>query len=297
MKRAYTCRADAKINLGLSVAGSRLDGYHEIESIMQQVSIGDILRFESRPGMDFSFRCTDPGLSGPENLVCRAAALLKEQAGKAMPGVQVTLYKNIPVAAGLAGGSSDAAAALLGLNKFWKLGLDSETLFDLAARLGSDVPFCLQGGTALVRGRGEQLEKLPPLPFYWVVLAISPALKFSTADAYKSFNQRLFGKPDLRPLKEAVRRGSKEGIASWLSGDFTNTLETADLPGSGLVRNLKAKLQGYGFNPLFSGSGPTLFMLIDDYSLARTAVHVVEELGSRACLCWTKDRNEEWFDV
>ncbi len=297
MTRRYLIRARAKINLGLTVIGGRPDGYHEIESIMQQISLHDTLLLEPLSGLGLDFRCSDPKLAGTENLVCQAASILKEQAGDYLPGVKISLYKNIPVEAGLAGGSSDAAAALLGLNKFWNLGLSKPELLELASRLGSDVPFCLQGGTALARGRGEELEQLPSLPFLWVILALPPKVKFLTAASYRSFDRRMLGKPELEPLTDAVRSNRKRDILDWLSGDFTNTLETADLPGSELVGNLKTRLQEYGLQPVFSGSGPTLFMMTEQYSLARSAGKIAEELGAIAYLCWTTGNNEEWFDV
>lgn len=287
------CRARAKINLGLAVIGQRPDGYHQIESVMQQISLNDCLLFESLPGRNFVFECTDPELAGSDNIVCHAVSLIKERAGKVLPGVKVTLYKNIPVEAGLAGGSSDAACTLLSLNEFWQLGFGSTALYEMASRLGSDVPFCLQGGTALARGRGEILEHLPAIPFFWVVLALPRKVKISTADAYSSFDRSLLGKPDLKPLVEAVQCGNRKDIIGWLSGNYTNTLETAKLPGSDLVRSLKTKLQEKGLHPVFSGSGPALFMLTENLSLARKMGRIVEELGGVSYLCWTTGSSEE----
>ncbi len=291
------CRARAKINLGLTVIGQRPDGYHEIESVMQQISLNDCLLFESLPGRNIVFECTDPELGGSANLVCQAAALIKERTGKVLPGVRITLYKNIPVEAGLAGGSSDAACTLLGLNEFWQLGFSCTELSEMASRLGSDVPFCLRGGTALARGRGEKLEHLPVLPFFWVVLALPRKVKISTAEAYSSFDRSLLGKPDLKPLVEAVRCSNRKNIVGWLSGGFTNTLETADLPGSDLVRSLKIMLRKNGLQPVFSGSGPTLFMMTENLSLARRIGRIVEDLGGVSYLCWTTGKSKEWFYV
>ncbi|MCJ7805967.1 MAG: 4-(cytidine 5'-diphospho)-2-C-methyl-D-erythritol kinase, partial [Clostridia bacterium] len=216
----------------MTVRGCRPDGYHEIESVMQQVSLADILLFEPSPIKGWCFFCTDPDLSGYDNLVCQAVRLLEEQANKPLSGVKITLFKRIPVEAGLAGGSSDAAATLLTLNGYWRLGLAKTDLLKIGAALGSDVPFCLQGGTSLVRGRGEKLEQLPSLPFFWVVLALPRGVKISTALAYRSFDSNLIGKPSLIPLVKAIRLGSRKEIASWLSSGLTNTLETAILPGS-----------------------------------------------------------------
>ncbi len=287
MERNFSLKAPAKINLGLTVLARRTDGYHEIESVMQQISLADTLFFEAVSGSRWHFFCTDQQLSGADNLVNRAAALLEQQAGKALAGVRITLYKNIPVAAGLAGGSADAAATLRGLNQFWNLGLDKTTLLKMGALLGSDVPFCLQGGTALARGRGEQLEKLPPLPFFWLVLVLPTNLQMSTSAAYSSFDLNQIGTPSLHPLLEAIRKGSKRKILGWLGRGFTNTLETALLPGSTQLQNIKRKLENLGLQPVLSGSGPTLFILTEKYSLARVTARVIEQEGCRAYLCWT----------
>ncbi len=290
-------RARAKVNLGLAVNGYRDDGYHEIATVMQQISLCDTLLFESMFAEGVSFSCTDPELTGEDNLAYRAALFLKENYGKVLPGVRITLYKNIPVAAGLAGGSSDAAAVLLGLNKYWQLALKRQELLDIALQLGSDVPFCLQGGTALATGRGEQLDQLPSIPFFWIILALPPNIKISTAGAYRSFDRRLLGTPNIEPLTDAIRAGSRKDILSWLGSGFTNVLETASQPGSVKVASLKHKLKQCGLQPVFSGSGPTLFMVIEDYIQARSAVQTVEELGANAYLCWTTGGSEEWLDV
>ena len=297
MKRSLKFKAPAKINLGLTVLGRRPDGYHEIESVMQQISLADILLFEPSLIQGWRFYCTDLNLINKDNLVCRAAALLESRAEKPLAGVKITLFKNIPVEAGLAGGSSDAAAALLGLNSYWQLDLNKNELLEMGATLGSDVPFCLQGGTALARGRGEKLEQLPPLPFFWVVLALPGGVKMSTAAAYSSFNQAMIGKPLLTPLVKAIRAGSREEITAWLAGGFSNTLETSELPGSSLLSRLKDKLRARGFQPVLSGSGPALFMLIEHFLLARSAAYAVEEEGGRAYLCWTVTGKGEWSNV
>jgi 4-diphosphocytidyl-2-C-methyl-D-erythritol kinase len=293
MKAEFMVKAPAKINLGLTVLGPRTDGYHEIESVMQSVSLADTLLFEPAPGSGWSFSCSDPGLSGKDNLVCRAAELLSSRAEKKLSGVKITLYKNIPVEAGLAGGSSDAAAALIGLNRYWQLDLKRSELIRAGSLLGSDVPFCLQGGTALARGRGEIVEPLPPLPFFWVAVAIPAGVKFSTAEVYGSYNRSLNGKPVLSSLVKAIRRENRTEILEWLASGLTNTLESAELAGTKNLVRLKGKLQEYGFKPALSGSGPALFILTEDYSLARSAMRVIEDQNGRAYLCWTVPGNKE----
>jgi 4-diphosphocytidyl-2-C-methyl-D-erythritol kinase len=297
MAPLLTLKAPAKINLGLTVIRRRVDGYHDLESVMQQVSLSDTLLFEAGQFQGWRFLCSNPDLAGEDNLVWRAAELMAEKAGKPLPGVIVTLFKNIPVEAGLAGGSSDAAAALVGLNHCWQLGYSMNDLLELGLFLGSDVPYCLQGGTVVARGRGEQLEQLPPLPFFWVVLALPEGVKVSTAAAYSSFDQKRLGEPSLQSLINAIRAGSRKEITEWLDCGFTNTLETAVLPGSDRIAALKSKLQAAGFQPVLSGSGPTLFVLTEDYSRARSALRAFEDAGARAYLCWTKPGSKEWLNV
>jgi 4-diphosphocytidyl-2-C-methyl-D-erythritol kinase len=294
MGREIRVKAPAKINIGLTVHNRRADGFHEIESVMQQVSLADTLLMEEWPVPGLLLRCNVPGLVSEDNLVCKAANILEREAGFKLPGVRISLYKNIPEAAGLAGGSSDAAAALRGLNKLWGLQLDNRALLKLGAELGSDVPFCLTGGTALARGRGEILEPLPQLPFFWVVLALPQGVKIATADAYRLFNRELLGKPSLDDLITAVRSSYGKGIESWMAGDFVNTLETAVLPGTEAIIKMKQHLKSYGFKPALSGSGPTLFMLIANYRDACLAARLVDSGGGRGYLCWTEAQDKEW---
>ncbi|MFO7952824.1 MAG: 4-(cytidine 5'-diphospho)-2-C-methyl-D-erythritol kinase [Bacillota bacterium] len=294
MVKAFTLKAYAKINLGLTVLASREDGYHDLQSVMQQVSLSDTLLFEQASGKGCNFLCTDKRLSGSENLVSRAAAILQHRAGKDLSGVKITLFKNIPVEAGLAGGSADAAAALIGLNRYWSLNLDDKTLLDIGAMLGSDVPFCLHGGTALARGRGEILQKLPPLPFFWVVLAVPKDTAISTASAFNSFDKTKMGEPSVKPLVEAIERGSKKDILSWCARGFTNTLETAVLPQSGELKSIKESLKKAGFSPALSGSGPAMFILTKNYREARDAAFFVEQENARVYLCWITSGSKEW---
>ncbi|MBI4758138.1 MAG: 4-(cytidine 5'-diphospho)-2-C-methyl-D-erythritol kinase, partial [Chloroflexi bacterium] len=167
----FTRFAYAKINLTLDILGRRPDGYHEIASVMQAISLHDTLVFSRGQGLCID--CSDRRLAGPDNLVHRAAELLHREMG-GVQGARVRLTKRIPLATGLGGGSSDAACALLGLNALWRLGLGQDRLAELASRLGSDVPFFLTGGTALVQGRGERVTPLPRPAPSWLVLAVPP---------------------------------------------------------------------------------------------------------------------------
>jgi 4-diphosphocytidyl-2-C-methyl-D-erythritol kinase len=177
-------RAPAKVNLTLEVVGRRLDGYHDICSVVQAISLADTLTLE--PASTLTLRCSRPDLEGPHNLVWRAAELLRHEAGSG-EGAAILLDKRIPVAAGLGGGSSDSAAALLGLNELWNLRLPPERLSLLGAALGSDIPFFLGGSpAALAEGRGERLTPLPSLPETWLAL-LKPPVGLSAGAVYAAF--------------------------------------------------------------------------------------------------------------
>jgi len=187
---SITLRAFAKINLSLRVSGARSDGFHDVQTILQAISLFDRVTCEVRRG-SFQVRCDMPGVpTDRTNLVWKGAQLLWEAAGRGGEprDAVVTLQKKIPMKAGLGGGSSDAAAALLGLRRLWKLRVPDEQIHELAARLGSDVPFFLVGGTALGLGRGDEVYPLENLPRHCVVLAIPP-FGIATQDAYRWFDE------------------------------------------------------------------------------------------------------------
>ncbi len=279
--------ANAKINLGLNILYKRSDGYHDIETVMQRISLSDYLLFESCKGNGLVLKCTDQSLESKDNLVLRAGNLLQEYALKALPGIKVTLYKNIPVQAGLGGGSSDAAVTLKTLNTIWRLGVDEQGLTKMASKLGSDVPFFLKSKTALACGRGEEIHDLPPLSFFWVVIALPSGLSMSTSEVYGSVNKKYFGSPSIKPLLKALKSGYNKNVTDWLSTGHTNTLESASIPGFDHIRLLKERLIKKGFNPVLSGSGPSLFILTESYKKAISIARVVEDGGAIAYLCWT----------
>jgi len=184
---SLTLQAYAKINLTLEVLAKRADSYHEVASVLQTISLADTLTFE--PSANLDFRCDVPNLQSPDNLVLQAAKLLREATG-CTRGAVIQLTKRIPIAAGLGSGSTDAAATLVGLNQLWELNLSLDKLTELAAKLGSDVAFFLYGGTALAKGRGEQITPLPPAPELWLVL-LKPAIEpvhSKTAQLYSRLN-------------------------------------------------------------------------------------------------------------
>jgi 4-diphosphocytidyl-2-C-methyl-D-erythritol kinase len=250
--------AYAKINLGLRVLGKRDDGYHEIETILQQVDFHDDLTFVLVPDDRIEVRCDSPAVpQGPGNLCWRAADLLRRTCGVAQ-GVRISLTKRIPVGAGLGGGSSDAAVTLLGLNLLWELGLSPERLEKLAAQLGSDVPFFILGGTRLATGRGEKLTRLDLPHSYWVLI-VFPEIHLSTADVYE--NLRL-------GLTSGGKSFSFETFdlkTEEFCGRLQNDLEEVVLARYPSLAEIKKRLAEEGaFFTSMSGSGSAFFGLFED---------------------------------
>ncbi|MBM7569342.1 4-(cytidine 5'-diphospho)-2-C-methyl-D-erythritol kinase [Paenibacillus sacheonensis] len=252
-------KAPAKINLLLDVMRKREDGFHEVEMIMTMVDLADRLEMEELPS-DSIFISSQAGYIplDEKNLAFQAARLIKDRYN-VRKGVYIHLDKNIPVAAGLAGGSSDAAATLRGLNRLWQLGISEDELCTLGAELGSDVPFCVTGGTAIARGRGEKLEPIANPPQCWVVLA-KPPINVSTADVYGKLRASELKKhPSTKNMVEAIANGSFTDVCANLG----NVLETVTLPLYPEVLQLKESMQRLGADGvLMSGSGPTVFGLV-----------------------------------
>lgn len=252
-------KAPAKINLSLDVIRRRDDGYHELEMVMTMIDLADrvdlfavdhpTIRIESSSGLI----PTDS-----RNLVYRAAALLKERY-RIPYGVSIYIQKNIPVAAGLAGGSSDAAATLRGLNRLWNLGLTLDELARIGAEVGSDVPFCLYGGTALATGRGEKLTPLPSPPACWVVLA-KPFVNVSTKEVYEALDvSQIRRRPRTKEMVQAVKAQDYDKICQLAY----NVLEPVTMNMYPEVRLYKQLITRFGADAvLMSGSGPTVFALL-----------------------------------
>lgn len=252
-------KAPAKINLMLDVMRKREDGFHEVEMIMTMVDLADRLELEELP-RDTIIISSQAGYIplDEKNLAFQAARLIKERYD-VRKGVYIHLDKKIPVAAGLAGGSSDAAAALRGLNRLWKLNIPEDELCRLGAELGSDVPFCVTGGTAIARGRGEKLEQISNPPQCWVVLA-KPPINVSTADVYGKLRaNELKSHPSTQGMVSAIERGSFSDICAGLG----NVLENVTLDLYPEVLQLKESMHKLGADGvLMSGSGPTVFGLV-----------------------------------
>ena len=251
-------RASAKINLSLDVLRKRADGYHEVEMIMSMVDLADRLEMEDLE-RDTILLASQAGYIplDEKNLAFQAAKLLKERY-RVTRGVYIHLEKNIPVSAGLAGGSSDAAATLRGLNRLWDLKIPAAELEELASELGSDIPYCVQGGTAIARGRGEKLTRISSPPPCWVVLAKLP-FSVSTADVYRRFDVNTMAQTKATAaVQTAIAEQNYAGLCTALG----NALEHVTLQTHPPVLQLKECMLRLGADAaLMSGSGPTVFGL------------------------------------
>lgn len=252
-------KAPAKINLSLDVLSKRQDGYHEVEMVMTMVDLADRLEMQELP-RDTIIISSQVGYIplDEKNLAFQAAKLIKDRY-EVRKGVYIHLDKHIPVAAGLAGGSSDAAATLRGLNRLWDLNIPLEELKKLGAELGSDVPFCVTGGTALATGRGEKLEPIENPPQCWVVLA-KPPLNVSTSEIYGKLKaSEIKRHPRTADLLQAIAHHDFAGVCEELG----NVLEEVTLDLYPEVRQLKECMERLGAEGvLMSGSGPTVFGLV-----------------------------------
>ena len=276
--------AHAKINLTLEVVGRRGDGYHDIVSIMQTVGLHDVITLE--PADRLTLTCDPPELETPDNLALRAAEVLREYASYS-GGAAVSLAKRIPVAAGLGGGSSDAAAVLVGLNRLWGLGLSRRELTPLAASLGSDVPFFLEGGTAMVSGRGERVRALPPADLRWFVV-LSPEIDLTekTRRVYSHLTEASFTTGQLTRKLEARIRGGKDVSPQFLFNVFDD-VAPAVFPELGRYRD--AFLQVGAREVHVAGSGPSLYAPVSRRELG-TAI----ELLLRHTHGWRVHRTPAW---
>lgn len=266
--RELKLKAMAKVNLGLDVLRKREDGYHELRMIMQSIYLYDrieIRRSEEKGIRVFTNLYYLP--TGPENLVYRGAELLMKEF-QIQSGLEIRLEKHIPVAAGLAGGSSDAAAVLLGVNRIFGLGLSKEELMERGVKLGADIPFCIMRGTVLAEGIGEKLTKLPGAPSCQVLLA-KPKIHVSTKSVYGALQaEKLPFHPDIDGQIQSIRQGDLYGMAEKMG----NVLETVTIQRYPEIQALKDGMEKMGaLKAMMSGSGPTVFGLFDDRRTAREA--------------------------
>jgi 4-diphosphocytidyl-2-C-methyl-D-erythritol kinase len=288
--KSYTLIAPAKINLHLEIIGIRADNYHELVMIMQTVDLADRVEVRSLNTDDIILHCGHPNVPlDRTNLAYRAAALMQQEFPEALMrsgGVEITLHKHIPIAAGLAGGSGNAAAVLVGIDLLWDLGLTQSDLQTLGAKLGSDVPFCISGGTAIATGRGELISPLPSLAGIYVVLGKYQSLEVSTPWAYNTYRQQFgheYAQSPTSLAERSQRVHSSDLVKAIVAKDpakigslLYNDLEKVVLPNYPLVSQLRTEFQRHpNLGTMMSGSGPTVFSLSTDRTQADTIYHQV----------------------
>lgn len=267
-------KALAKINLGLDVLGRRENGYHDVKMIMQSVYLYDEVKIEKtqEPGIavvsNLSFLPAGDG-----NIAYKAAQLIKDEF-QIDEGIKITLNKHIPVAAGLAGGSSNAAAVLFGMNRMFRLGLSQRSLMDRGVRLGADVPYCIMRGTVLAEGIGEELSVLPSMPKCTVLIA-KPPVSVSTKVVYEALDAKeITDHPDIDGIIEGLKNHSLKQVASCMG----NVLEEVTVPMHPVIDQIKKEMKEAGaLNAMMSGSGPTVFGLFESRAAARKAQSRIRE--------------------
>lgn len=277
--------ACAKINLGLDILGLRADKYHEVSMVMQSVGLTDEITFTEHAELVVTSDNAELP-EGPENLAWKAAVLMAEVAGRE-PQVHIHIHKKIFVAAGLAGGSTDAAAVLRGLNRLWKLELPFDKLERIGAKLGSDVPFCVCGGTSLATGRGEILTPLPNLPIQTLVLA-KPKVAVPTPWAYREFDkQKNVHHPEMDELVKAVLRKDVTAILAQ-SGNVLEPVTSAKYP---VINEIKERMKSKGaLLTLMSGSGPTVFGIAPDGVAAARIAAALDDMDLELAVTHTTGR-------
>lgn len=267
-------KALAKINLGLDVLGRRENGYHDVRMVMQSIYLYDEVKIEKTeaPGIalasNLSFLPTGEG-----NIAYKAAQLLTEEF-EIGEGVKITLNKHIPVAAGLAGGSSNAAAVLFGMNRMFRLGLTQDELMARGVRLGADVPYCIMRGTVLAEGIGEELSVLPAMPKCTVLIA-KPPVSVSTKVVYEALDAKeIVEHPDIDGIIAGLKKHSLKQVAACMG----NVLEDVTIPMHPVIDRIKQEMIDAGaLNAMMSGSGPTVFGLFESRGAAREAQRRIRE--------------------
>ena len=298
--KSYSLVAPRKINLYLEIIGDhvsaseadRTDGFHELVMILQTIELADVIDIKSNDTQEITLHCNHPQVPVDEtNLAYRAAKLMCENFADSYAnfgGVDITIAKNLPVAAGLAGGSADAAAVLVGMDLMWNLGLTQPELQDLAAKLGSDIPFCISGGTAIATGRGEKLDLISNLDNLWVVLAKYHNISVSTPWAYKTYRQN-YSDSYVSDVEGIISRGDRVRSGDLMNaivkqkgekiGELLyNDLEKVVLPEYPKVAELRKRFADTEvLGTMMSGSGPTVFALCEDKEQAENVANQVRK--------------------
>ncbi len=278
-------KALAKINLGLDVLRRREDGYHEVKMIMQTIGLHDDLEIRKTKTPGIQVKTNLYYLPTNENnLVYKAAKLLMDEF-QIQDGVSIQLKKRIPVAAGMAGGSSDGAAVLWGINQMYGLGLSMQALMERGVRLGADVPYCIQRGTALAEGIGEKLSVLPPMPKCTILIA-KPGISVSTKFVYENLHANDL-KPEQHPDVDSMIEAMRQKDLGLLCSRMGNVLETVTIPAYPVINEIKRTMMDNGaIGSMMSGSGPTVFAIFDSPAAAKQAMKAVRaaKLAKQICL-------------
>ena len=278
-------KALAKINLGLDVLRRREDGYHEVKMIMQTIGLHDDLEIRKTKTPGIQIKTNLYYLPTNENnLVYKAAKLLMDEF-QIQDGVSIQLKKRIPVAAGMAGGSSDGAAVLWGINQMYGLGLSMHALMERGVRLGADVPYCIQRGTALAEGIGEKLSVLPPMPKCTILIA-KPGISVSTKFVYENLHANDL-KPEQHPDVDSMIEAMRQKDLGLLCSRMGNVLETVTIPAYPVINEIKRTMMDNGaIGSMMSGSGPTVFGIFDSPAAAKQAMKAVRaaKLAKQSCL-------------
>lgn len=278
-------KALAKINLGLDVLRRREDGYHEVKMIMQTIGLHDDLEIRKTKTPGIQVKTNLYYLPTNENnLVYKAAKLLMDEF-QIQDGVSIQLKKRIPVAAGMAGGSSDGAAVLWGINQMYGLGLSMQALMERGVRLGADVPYCIQRGTALAEGIGEKLSVLPPMPKCTILIA-KPGISVSTKFVYENLHANDL-KPEQHPDVDSMIEAMRQKDLGLLCSRMGNVLETVTIPAYPVINEIKRTMMDNGaIGSMMSGIGPTVFGIFDSPVAAKQAMKAVRaaKLAKQICL-------------
>lgn len=278
-------KAYGKINLGLDVIRKRPDGYHDLDMIMQMVDVYDDVIITKIEGSDIVVKTDTTILSnGKDNLAYMAAKMLRDEFGITQ-GLEIKINKRIPIAGGMAGGSSDCATTLIGVNQMFDLGLDKKELMERGVKLGADVPYCILGGTAIARGIGEVLTPLPTPPKCHVIIA-KPPVSVSTAFVYGHIRpDEITKRPDIEEMAKSIR----EQDLYKLSNLLYNVMEDVTIPQYPIIQDIKnVMLDNGALNAIMSGSGPTVFGLYDNKEKAKQTVEELKGKGLTRQLYLTK---------
>ncbi len=288
-------KALAKINLGLDVLRRKEDGYHEVKMIMQTINLHDQIHMRKIEEDEIKIRTNLFYLPNNENnLAYKAAKMFKDEFNLS-GGVSINLKKVIPVAAGMAGGSSDAAAVLFGMNKMYGLKLSMQELMDRGVKLGADVPYCIMRGTALAEGIGEKLTKLPAMPKCHILIA-KPPINVSTKFVYENLHANDL-KPEDHPPVDAQIEALNEGDLEKLVANMGNVLERVTVPEYPVIDEIKQMmLEGGALGSMMSGSGPTVFGIFKSYHKAKETYEKIEKSGLSKQIYLTTPYNQKEAD-